>query len=604
MPTPKTECTELSVGFGLLSLDPLKISAPQIENYWVDTLTPKKFNEFLRKFTTEEAYYRRFYAIGVNLRHSHKLFTNITTVRWEGPQQQASSVTIPIDLLAANTPISVKADSHVVCNRSPYILFVSDPGGTLTPTRAENWYTVVAPDLYQSLYELARDMTGLNLPTSVIEYHQTVRGTSRKHLGKVIQTFSTVDTEQFNQLYTPFCHEVAQQSAEIFNRTLNQSLDGPIRNAIAENIIRRFFRLGDSEYVLCGLDGNNDFGVTVPALTSWKRSGWNFKRLIAQPDLLRGQSVVNFELVVEERNKRKEHSFPFHAEIRWSHGKFAGNPEAKLYKEFAWTEVPFFQQIYSQEAINRLQLIGSGGFGTVYKAILRTTGQVVAVKELDISTLGFSRADSYEERKRFEREVKIQSSLDHPNILPVIESDLDAATPWIAMPLAFCSIRDIINELHDNSARIHNLFRQVLSGIEYAHRNNVIHRDLKPENILLFENDLVKISDFGLGKQLSADVTGSVLTQSSNNSLGSLPYAAPEQLESFRDADYRADIFALGKTLLHMLSGKVPISAASLNQVDERYREFINRCIQDHPDQRFQSVTAVITAFGSIANVP
>jgi len=351
MPTPKTECTELSVGFGLLSLDPLKVPAPQIGSYWVNTLSPRKFNEFMRKFSTEEAYYRKFYAIGVNLRHSHKLFTNITTVRWEGPQQQASSVTIPIDLLAANTPISVKADSNVVCNRSPHILFVSDPGGTLSPTRSENWYTVVAPDLYQALYDLARTVAGLDLPASVIEYHQTIRGANRKRLGKVMQTFSMADTEQFNQLYTSFCHEVARQSADLFNRTLTQSLSGSIRNAISENIIRRFFRLGDSEYVLCGLDGKQDFGVTVPALTTWKRSGWSFKRLLAQADLARGQSVVNFELVVEERDKRKEHSFPFHAEIRWSHGKFAGNPEAKLYKEFAWTEVPFFQQIYGQEAM-------------------------------------------------------------------------------------------------------------------------------------------------------------------------------------------------------------------------------------------------------------
>jgi tRNA A-37 threonylcarbamoyl transferase component Bud32 len=604
MPTPKTECTELSVGFGLLGLDPLRVSASQIGSYWVDTLSARKFSEFTRKFSAEESYYRRFFAIGVNLCHSHKLFknTNITTVRWEGPQQQASSVTIPIDLIAANTPVSVKADSNIVCNRSPHILFVSDPGGTLSPARSENWYTVVALNMYQSLYDLVHGMVGLNLPVSVVEYHQTVRGVGRKRLGKAIQALSDADIDQFNQLYTSFCHEVAHQSAELFNRTLNQSLAGPIKNSITENIIRRFFRLGDSEYVLCGLDGNDDFGVTVPALTAWKRGGWSFKRLIARPDLLRGQSVVNFELVIEERDKRKEHCFPFHAEVRWSHGKFAGNPEAKLYKEFAWTDVPFFQQIYAQETINRLQLIGSGGFGTVYKAILRKTGQVVAIKELDVSTLGFSGTNSHEERKRFEREVKIQSSLDHPNVLPVIECDLNAAIPWFAMPLASCCMGEIISDLRGNLERINKLFQQVLTGIAYAHYNNVIHRDLKPENILLFENDLIKISDFGLGKQLDVDAIGSILTHSSNNALGSLPYAAPEQLESFRDADYRADIYALGKTLLHMLSGKVPVSTSSLNQVDERYRDFINCCIQEDPNRRFQSVTEAVAVFDAIIN--
>lgn len=347
MPTPKTECTELAVGFGLLGVDPLQVSALQIGAYWIDTLSPRKFSEFARQFAVAEAYYRRFYAIGVKLRQSHTLFqsTQITSVRWEGPQQQASSVTIPVDLLAANTPISVKADSNVVCNRSPYILFVSDPGGTLSPTRSENWYASVAFESYQDLYDRARNIAGLDLPASVVEYHQRSKGSSRKRLSQAIHAFSTVDAEQFNQAYTAFCHAVAQHSADLFTITLNQTLRGPIRNAIAENLIRRFFRLGDSEYVLCGLDGKYEFGVTVPALTAWKR-GWSFKRLLAQPDFTRGQSVVNFALVVEEKDKRKEYTFPFHAEIRWGHGKFVGNPEAKLYKEFAWTEVPFFQQIY------------------------------------------------------------------------------------------------------------------------------------------------------------------------------------------------------------------------------------------------------------------
>lgn len=265
--------------------------------------------------------------------------------------------------------------------------------------------------------------------------------------------------------------------------------------------------------------------------------------------------------------------------------------------------MPFLPQIYCQEAVTRLKLIGTGGFGVVYKAIFRKTGQVVAVKELDVSKLSFSPEESYEERKRFEREVKLQSNLNHPNILPVLDYDLDASTPWFAMPLAHGSVADIIDELSGNTKQINEIFQQVLIGIGYAHRNGVIHRDLKPENILLFGNELVKISDFGLGKQLGANDSGNLLTRSSNNSLGSMAYAAPEQLESFRDADYRADIYALGKTLLHILSGKLPVSAASLNQVDERYREFINRCIQEHPDQRFQSVNDTIAAFNSITNL-
>lgn len=354
--------------------------------------------------------------------------------------------------------------------------------------------------------------------------------------------------------------------------------------------------------MLCGLDGKVDFGVILPDITTWKRN-WGLKQVIAQPGLSREQSVVNFEVVVEDKGKRKEYSLPFHAQVRWSRGKFGGNPEAKLYKDFVWTDVPFLPQIYCQEAVTRLKLIGTGGFGVVYKAIFRKTGQVVAVKELDVSKLSFSPEESYEERKRFEREVKLQSNLNHPNILPVLDYDLDASTPWFAMPLAHGSVADIIDELSGNTKQINEIFQQVLIGIGYAHRNGVIHRDLKPENILLFGNELVKISDFGLGKQLGANDSGNLLTRSSNNSLGSMAYAAPEQLESFRDADYRADIYALGKTLLHILSGKVPVSAASLNQVDERYREFINRCIQEHPDQRFQSVNDTIAAFNSITNL-
>ena len=222
------------------------------------------------------------------------------------------------------------------------------------------------------------------------------------------------------------------------------------------------------------------------------------------------------------------------------------------------------------------------------------------MKELDTSKLSYSPEELHEERSRFEREVNIQSALDHPNVLPVLECDLSTPTPWFATPVAVNNVADIADELIGDFVRVNAIFRQVLVGLEYAHSCNVIHRDLKPASVLLFANDHVRIGDFGLGKQLNPDEPGIMLTQTSNNSLGSLAYAAPEQLQSFRDADHRADIYALGKTLLHMLLGKAPMSSGVVNQVDERYRSFVHRCIQDEPSDRFPSVSNALTAFDSL----
>ncbi|MEZ4679262.1 MAG: serine/threonine-protein kinase [Caldilineaceae bacterium] len=502
------------------------------------------------------------------------------------------------DIVFANTPISVKDESHIVLNPSPYVLFVSIPTGPQWPTKSDNWYSSIAPASYQNFYAFARDTCNFDLPDTIVEYHKVVRKPRRRLFQAAIDGLTAQDKAEFTKRYIAFCHEIAEASATLFTKKLDDSLSTPIKNSIMENIVRNFFRLSDSEYVLCGLDGKMDFGVILPDITSW-RQNWSLRHVTAKPDLSRNQSVVKFELSFVEKRTRKERCLPFHAQVRWSRRKFGGNPEAKLYKDFAWSEVPFLPQIYQHEAVTRLELIGNGGFGIVYKAILRQTGEVVAVKELDTSKLTFSPEELHEERSRFEREVSIQSTLSHPNILPVLESDLNASTPWFATPLAANSVADIAEELVGNFVRINVIFRQVLVGLEYAHSCNVIHRDLKPENVLLFANDHVMIGDFGLGKQLNADDPGIALTQTSNNSLGSLAYSAPEQLQSFRDADHRADIYALGKTLLHMLTGNAPMSSGLINQVNERYRAFIHRCIQDEPSDRFPSMSDALMAFDS-----
>ena len=148
-----------------------------------------------------------------------------------------------------------------------------------------------------------------------------------------------------------------------------------------------------------------------------------------------------------------------------------------------------------------------------------------------------------------------------------------------------------------------SIFRQTLEGIWNAHCQKVIHRDLKPENILLFDNEQVKISDFGLCKRLDPNEWSAVLTHTSNNAMGTPPYAAPEQFESFRDVDYRADIYALGKTLLHMVIGKIPppfYNEINFETLEPRYRYLIQRCTLRNPDERFQTVDEVIKAFEEI----
>ncbi len=244
-----------------------------------------------------------------------------------------------------------------------------------------------------------------------------------------------------------------------------------------------------------------------------------------------------------------------------------------------------------------MRLIGKGSYGIVYEALHRSRAEKVAVKEFWTTI-----ATTAEERGRFEREVQIMSKLKHPNILPVLEHDLSVRnSPWFAMPLAKTNIAEIVDELKHDLQRVNSFYYQILSGMAYAHKQDTIHRDLKPQNILVFENDLVMIGDFGLGKNLREDANAMALTET-DDQLGTLAYIAPEQSTSAATVDHRADVYSLGKTLLHMLVGGDPpmFPERIIHQVDSRYLPFINRCIDESPDNRFQSADEMLEKFSAI----
>jgi len=167
--------------------------------------------------------------------------------------------------------------------------------------------------------------------------------------------------------------------------------------------------------------------------------------------------------------------------------------------------------------------------------------------------------------------------------------------------LANTNIAEIIDELKNDLKRVNLIFYQVLSGMAYAHKLGTIHRDLKPQNILVFENDLAMIGDFGLGKNLMNYPSALALTET-DEQLGTFAYMAPEQFTSAATVDYRADIYSLGKTLLHMLVGGEPPMYPDriIHQVDSRYLPFINKCIEEFPENRFQSVDEMLQSFSEI----
>ena len=386
----------------------------------------------------------------------------------------------------------------------------------------------------------------------------------------------------------------------MFNEKLSSSLGSPHKNHVEESILRTFFRVGDSEYILCGLDGSREFAVLVPDLTKFKRN-WTIKKINAAPSLDKGQSEVHIDFELTKKSNRSSHKLCFHIETRWSHRPFVNNPEGKLYKNFKWPDVVFFSSLHELPPYSRGRVIGKGGYGVIYEATMPRSKKPVAVKEFSHEASGLASAD--DDRRRFAREVELQAKLDHPNILPILKHDIDARRPWFSSPLANQNLEEMLTELSGNTLRSEEILRQILVGLEFAHSQDVIHRDLKPSNILIFDNDVVKIGDFGLGKQLDAATSGALLTQTSSNSMGTLAYAAPEQLESFRDADERADIYAFGKTLLHVITGEVPAGPFStINEADigSIWAPIILKCIDPSPSKRYQSVREILDDYDKV----
>lgn len=200
--------------------------------------------------------------------------------------------------------------------------------------------------------------------------------------------------------------------------------------------------------------------------------------------------------------------------------------------------------------------IGRGGMGDVFEAVRVEDGRVVALKVL-LPQL----ADDQSFRTRFEREVSLARSIEHPNVVRVIGSGVtEEGQPYLEMDLIDGQdLQSQIAVAGKLQSRLGvRLLEQVASGLDAVHEAGLIHRDVKPANILLdASGQHAFVSDFGLARSAASD---SALTDA-GKFLGSIDYVAPEQIQS-TEVDARADIYALGCVFFHALTGKPPFPRA------------------------------------------
>lgn len=202
-----------------------------------------------------------------------------------------------------------------------------------------------------------------------------------------------------------------------------------------------------------------------------------------------------------------------------------------------------------------LELLGEGGMGMVYKARQKSLDRIVALKVLPPSA---AREASF--IKRFISEARTVARLNHENIIAGIDVGEAGGTYYFAMEhVEGDSVADLIEAQGPLEERFAlQVAAQMARALQHAHKHGLVHRDVKPQNILVTRSNLAKLCDLGLAKLQSekgADPTGVPV--------GTPHYLSPEQARGEADVDIRSDIYSLGATLYHMLTGHTPFEGQS-----------------------------------------
>lgn len=237
--------------------------------------------------------------------------------------------------------------------------------------------------------------------------------------------------------------------------------------------------------------------------------------------------------------------------------------------------------------IKKIGELGSGGFGYVDKVELYNSDGIKCPGEYARKTFSPSKEKSEslldlgQVKERFNEEVRCQASCVSSNVVSIYMHNLHIEKPWFIMELANTDLSHLIASNDFNLTQKISALKMIISGIDYLHNNNLLHRDIKPPNILMFNNNIFKLSDFGLVKDLNRE---NPLTAIANISMGTDGYKAPEVSAGVYDR--RTDIYALGIVIEKFVGS--PLNA------------IISKCTMHNPNERYQSTREILDDINAI----
>lgn len=235
--------------------------------------------------------------------------------------------------------------------------------------------------------------------------------------------------------------------------------------------------------------------------------------------------------------------------------------------------------------------LGTGGMASVYLATQKSLERQVAIKVLDAALI-----DDVLIKAQFAQESKLIASLNHPNIVQVIDQGIsDQGHPYFVMPyVKSISLTAILKRSDINITRKLDIAIQICKALAYAHRNGIVHRDIKPGNILVDYDGHVRLVDFGIAGYFATKEKPNLI-KDDKLVMGTDAYMAPEQIESTAQASHLSDLYSLGIVMHQLFFGCFPMDAMQdkKSEFSEQLKPLIRSCIEPTPNKRPANADAV-----------